>query len=60
MPNHLWASTIAYGLFFIHLATRRVFMCPMTYHPDERWVLQQARHLLIGRPAPTFADKASL
>jgi putative transposase len=36
---------VAYCLFFLHLETRRVFLCPATYHPDERWVVQQARNV---------------
>lgn len=36
---------LAFGLFFLHLETRRVFLCPTTYHPDERWMLQQARNV---------------
>lgn len=32
-------------LFFIHLGSRRVFLCPATYHPDEAWILQQARNV---------------
>ncbi len=35
----------AYCLFFIHLSSRRVFLCPATHHPDERWVSQQARNV---------------
>ncbi len=35
----------AYCLFFIHLGTRKVFLCPATYHPQERWVMQQARNV---------------
>ncbi len=35
----------AYGLFFIHLQTRKVFMCPPTYLPDRRWMVQQARNV---------------
>jgi putative transposase len=34
----------AYVLVFIHLGSRRVFMSPATFHPDEKWVLQQARN----------------
>jgi putative transposase len=34
----------AYGLFFIHLQTRQVFVCPATYHPNQQWVAQQARN----------------
>ncbi len=42
--THLGAKT-AYCLFFIHLGTRKVFLCPATYHPHERWVMQQARNV---------------
>ncbi len=35
----------AYGLMFIHLGTRKVFVSPGTYNPDEAWVLQQARNV---------------
>jgi len=38
---------LAYGLFFIHLGSRKVFLCPVTYHPDERWVRQQARNVQV-------------
>ena len=37
----------AYCLFFIHLVSRRVFICPSTYHPDRRWVTQQARNVMM-------------
>jgi len=40
-----FGTRTAYCLFFIHLASRRVFMCPSTYHPDERWMSQQARNV---------------
>jgi putative transposase len=36
---------LAFDLFFMHLETRRVFLCPVTYHPDERWMVQQARNV---------------
>jgi len=36
---------VGYCLFFLHLETRRVFLCPATYHPDERWMLQQVRNV---------------
>ncbi len=29
-------------LVFLHLETRRVFIPPASYHPDEAWVLEQA------------------
>ena len=36
---------LAYCLFFIHLGSRKAFLCPATYHPDERWIRQQARNV---------------
>ncbi len=38
---------IAYGLVFIHLETRKVYLSPPTYHPHEQWVKQQARNVLM-------------
>jgi putative transposase len=38
---------IAYCLAFIHVGTRRVFLCPPTYHPNDLWVQQQARNALM-------------
>ena len=38
---------LAYCLAFIHIGTRRVFLSPPTYHPDQRWVQQQGRNLLM-------------
>ena len=35
----------AYRLFFIHLDTRKAFLCPATYNPHKRWVMQQARNI---------------
>ena len=32
----------AYLLMFIHLESRKVFVSPATYHPDNEWVCQQA------------------
>lgn len=34
----------AYVLIFIHLGSRRVYCSPCTYHPDARWIMQQARN----------------
>lgn len=31
-----------YILVFLHVATRRVFITPSTFHPNEQWVKQQA------------------
>jgi putative transposase len=36
-----------YVLFFIELATRRVWLAGITTNPDGRWVAQQARNLLM-------------
>lgn len=38
---------IAYCLAFIHVGTRRVFLSPSTYHPNEQWVKQQARNVMM-------------
>src|SRR6266540_498820 len=36
-----------YVLFFIELASRRVYLAGITTNPDGRWVTQQARNLLM-------------
>ena len=36
-----------YVLFFVELATRRVWLAGITNNPDGRWVTQQARNLLM-------------
>ena len=38
---------LAYCLAFIHIGTRKVFLSPATYHPDERWIKQQGRNLMM-------------
>ncbi len=38
---------VAYCLTFIHVGTRRVFLSPPAYHPNDRWVQQQARNALM-------------
>lgn len=35
-----------YLLIFLHVETRRVFIAPATYHPNEAWVKQQAEAFL--------------
>jgi len=35
----------AYCLAFIHYASRRVYVSPPTYNPDEEWLMQQARNV---------------
>jgi putative transposase len=40
-------TRLALAVAFIHLGTRKVFVSPPTYHPDERWVQQQARSVLM-------------
>ena len=37
----------AFALTFIHVGSRKVWVSPATYHPNEAWVLQQARNLLM-------------
>ncbi|MEM6331898.1 MAG: integrase core domain-containing protein [Planctomycetota bacterium] len=37
----------AYVLVFIHLGTRRVVLSPATFNPNEDWMLQQGRNLLM-------------
>jgi putative transposase len=34
-------------LFFIHLASRRVHVAGITPHPDQRWMVQIARHVTM-------------
>jgi putative transposase len=36
-----------YVLFFIELATRRVYLAGISTHPDGSWLTQQARNLLM-------------
>lgn len=38
---------LAFSLAFIHLGTRRVFLSPATFHPNECWVKQQARNVMM-------------
>lgn len=35
-----------YLLIFLHVETRRVFIAPATYHPNEAWVKEQAEAFL--------------
>jgi putative transposase len=35
-------------LFFIHLASRKVHVAGLTPHPDERWMVQVARHVTMA------------
>lgn len=37
----------AFTLMFIHVGSRKVWVSSTTYHPNEQWVLQQARNLLM-------------
>ncbi len=44
-PILTWRGWVdAYVLVFIHLGSRRVFMSPATFNPNEKWVLQQSRN----------------
>jgi len=40
-------TRLAYCLVFIHVGTRKVFLSPPTYEPNDRWVQQQGRNLLM-------------
>ncbi len=37
-----------YVLFFIHLATRRVYIAGITTHPNEQWMTQVARNVTMA------------
>jgi len=37
-----------YVLFFIHLATRRVYIAGITPHPNEQWMIQVARNVTMA------------
>ena len=36
-----------YVLFFIHLESRRVEIAGITPHPNERWMVQMAKHVTM-------------
>ena len=38
---------LAWYMAFIHVGTRKVFLSPPTYHPDEQWVQQLGRNALM-------------
>ena len=42
----IWLQRL-YVLFFIQLDTRRVYLAGVTANPNDRWVIQQARNLLL-------------
>lgn len=37
----------AYALVFLHVGTRKIYVSPPTFHPNARWVTQQARNVLL-------------
>lgn len=38
---------LAYCLAFIHVGTRKVFLSPPTYCPNDKWIQQQGRNALM-------------
>lgn len=40
-----FGTRLAFCLAFIHIGTRRVYLSPATYEPNERWVVQQVRNV---------------
>lgn len=42
-----FGTRLAFCLAFIHVGSRRVFLSPATYEPNERWVMQQARNVTM-------------
>ncbi len=42
-----FGSRTAYCLVFIHLGTRKAWTSPSTFHPNDAWVKQQARNVLM-------------
>jgi putative transposase len=47
----VWATAglvTYYVLFFIHLASRRVYVAGVTPYPDERWMVQIARNVTMA------------
>jgi putative transposase len=43
-----WCGLVTYYvLFFIHLASRKVYVAGVTSHPDEQWMKQVARNITM-------------
>lgn len=42
-----FGKRFAYALVFLHVGTRKVYVSPPTFHPNTRWVTQQARNVLL-------------
>jgi len=42
-----WGKRTAYCLVFLHLQSRKAWTSSSTYHPNDAWVKQQARNLLM-------------
>ena len=54
-PVHTLRGRVdAYCLVVIHLASRKVFCSPATFHPDAGWLMQQARNasMWMGENVP--------
>jgi len=44
----LLGPVTCYVLFFIHIATRKVYIAGMTTHPNEQWMQQAARNITMA------------
>lgn len=44
-----WGGLVTYSIvFFIHLASRKVYVAGMTPHPGERWMTQVAPNVTMA------------
>ncbi len=51
LTKEVWTlagKVTCYVLFFIHLGSRKVHICPPTYSPNGAWMAQQARNLCMA------------
>jgi putative transposase len=44
-----WCGLLTYDiLFFIHLGSRNIYVAGLTPHPNQRWIIQIARHVTMA------------